>query len=193
MDENLQRQLLFNKLKGKPITMLVLFMILGGTAKYVQIEDWTDYSRPTVRKTISTLISLGLVEKVKHNQFNMTLLACQLMLFDKTENFFHGSSSLIINDSNIKLINTTTTIEIFSVLPEVEEYLREKGVWPNAIPEIAEIVNNDLELLRWHFGDGQELCLEGQMPTAQVLYRIRNNVPPPKDAWGGSYKPSGKS
>ncbi len=170
----------FTALKGKPLTIFVAMILLGGYADYLQLEEWCDYSRPTLRKHMRVLLRYRLIKPVTESRFMVNGHSEQLELV--VEKLFQVDSSSIIKESvDILSIESTTTnrCKTFTPSPEVTQYLKSKGVWDKAIDEIAETAENNLLFLKAHF-EGTD--------TALAIHRIKEAKPAPEPEKSGRDK-----
>lgn len=175
-----KQQLIFSKLKGKPLTILILFLIVGGVLNYAVVEEWTDYTRPTIRKALKLLVSMGYVDQASESDFRLTAVGQQLtMSFADPEKFFqhNSSSNLIINDLSIKESLTTTTIRDENKFQPDEDcmlYLKRLGVWERERVGICEILNNDYYMIKNYFHSDD---------VRLAIWKIKNGVEPNNIYW----------
>lgn len=160
----------FRLIKGKPITIFIAMILLGGYADYLQLEEWCKYSRPTLRKHMRVLLRYRLIRPVTDSRFMVTDYSDELKLFGVKVFQVDSSSNVKLESMDILSIESTTTKRCKSFTPsrEVKDYLKSKGVWDQAIQDIAEKADNNLLFLKAHF-EGTD--------TALAIHRIREDKP----------------
>jgi hypothetical protein len=166
-------------LSGNDIKVLLVIRLIGGfDVGNKQIKEWTKLSYPTIANCLEALRLENLVTHIKRtNGWQLTALGSKVLLGNSSERILHSPHSnsrleslTILKDKELKpTITIEASTKSFDSSPEVKNYLKVKGVWPNVINEIAEIANNDLDFLKNYF-EGTD--------TALALYRIRNEIPP---------------
>ena len=162
----------FRLIKDKPLTIFIAIILLGGYADLLQLEEWCEYSRPTLRKHMRPLLRYQLIRPVTDSRFMVTDYSDELKLL--AEKLFQvDSSSINLEYIDILSIESTTTnrCKTFTPSQEVKDYLKSKGVWDQAIQDIAEKADNNLLFLKAHF-EGTD--------TALAIHRIKEQKPAPE-------------
>lgn len=178
--QKLKRQL--RSLSGNDFKVLFVIWLLGGfNVGNKKIKDWSKLSLPTIADSLNTLKIEGLIAHTQRtNGWQLSSNGFSLLMtgVESSQEFFdsnNSSSSLINIEYESINVKDTTTIEpsekVFDSTPEVKEFLLSKGVWEKRIDEMAEIVDNDLELLEKHF-DGVD--------TPLALWRLKSGIEPTK-------------
>jgi len=164
---------LFDKLQLYPLTLVVLFIFHEGRLTYKDIESWLDWSRPTIRKTLKTLFTMGLAEKVHETKFQLTALAETTFQASRlSETWFqHEEESIILILHNLNINYSSSCGNKISATDEVRAYLASKGVFTIIINELAYLTNNDLDVLKSYFET---------LPVTTAIWRVRNGEAPDK-------------
>lgn len=174
------QQTFFEKLKGGPMTLLILFGIHNGIVTYQEMEQWTEWSRPSLRKYLIPLFTMGIIQRVTDNRFRLTSAGEQLFLWGGAEKFFQQEEEAI-NLINELSIDSSSWCKTFSATDEIKEYLKGKGVLSALVDEIAYLCENDLAVVKSYFD---------HLTVGVAVWRLKNGEEPPKTEekdWYGKY------
>jgi hypothetical protein len=164
--------------------VLFIVWLLGGyDVGNKKIKEWAKLSYPTIANSCETLKIEGLITHTKRTDgWQLTSLGAGMFWgeADPSEKVFdsavNSSSNLNLIDVNIKELNTTTIKEpsekVFDSPEYIRDFLKETGVWEKEWDILAELVDNDLLLLKNHF-------YKTDIPLA--IWKIKNLLPPAHD------------